>query len=259
MREIDKTGTSPRIPSPGAMEGTHTRTTARLVGGFYILATVAGVASVVVGQPVPETVDHQAMTELDDGRVVTGALLEMLMGVAVAAVAIAIHPVLRRFRERLAHGYIVARTVEGACYAIGAVALLTMVASSRTAADDAATQPLGNLMQIQRDLMGQVMGVGAFTVSAFILYWVLFRTRLVPRWLSVWGLIAAVPFAVPVLTTAYGLDLPLIAEALLHAPLGVQEMVLAGWLIVRGFDAAGLRSAPAETSARLTSRSTAVR
>jgi hypothetical protein len=238
-----RTATTPTTPDRPLARGSSAasdRTTARLVGGFYVLATAAGIASTVVGQPVPAAADLVAVAHPDDGRLVTGALLEMLMGVAVAAVALSIHPVLRRFHERLAHTYVVARTVEGAAFVLGAVGLLTAIELSRTAAggaDTGVTGPLGSYLRTQRELTGQVMGVGAFTVSAFVLYAVLYRTRLVPRWLSVWGLVSAVPFAVPVLTTAYGIDLTPATEVLLNAPLGLQEMVLAGWLIVRGFDA----------------------
>ncbi len=145
----------------------------------------------------------------------------------------------------------IARTVEGASIAFGAVGLLALVAASRTASDGAGAlvvQRLGDLVLAQRDLTGQVMAVGAFTISAFIVYWVLFRTRLVPRWLSLWGFLAAVPFAIPAFTAAYGVVLSSTADILLNAPLGIQEMVLAGWLIVRGFDAEALHSAPAPST-----------
>ena len=76
-----------------------------------------------------------------------------------------------------------------------------------------------------------------FCVGAFMLYTLLFQSRRVPRWLSIWGLIAA-----PLMLIA-GLLLPITGDpnstisSILYAPMALQEMVLAVWLIARGFAA----------------------
>jgi hypothetical protein len=68
-----------------------------------------------------------------------------------------------------------------------------------------------------------------------MLYWLLLRSGRVPRWLALWGLVAA-----PLMLVA-GFLLPITgdsnsaASTLLYLPMGVQEMVLAVWLIARGF------------------------
>jgi hypothetical protein len=65
----------------------------------------------------------------EENLVATGALLVLVMAAAVVAISIVLYPVLRRFSERLAMGYIVARTVEGVTFVVstlGALALLTL-------------------------------------------------------------------------------------------------------------------------------------
>ncbi|MGE5156247.1 MAG: DUF4386 family protein [Betaproteobacteria bacterium] len=69
---------------------------------------------------------------------------------------------------------------------------------------------------------------------------VLHRSRLVPRWLSAWGLVGATLYLVPPLGTMFGLSL-----GVLMAPLAVQEMVLAVWLITKGFSPTAVRAASA--------------
>ncbi len=73
-------------------------------------------------------------------------------------------------------------------------------------------------------------------------HWVLFRSRLVPRWLSGWGLLAVVPYLAYALLATFGTQSSTL-EGLLDAPLGVQEMVLAVWLIVWGFNPAATDTA----------------
>jgi hypothetical protein len=60
----------------------------------------------------------------------------------------------------------------------------------------------------------------------------------VPRWLSGWGLIGAVLYLSAAVLVLYGLQPGSATQLLLDVPLGLQEMALAGWLIVRGFSAA---------------------
>ena len=88
-----------------------------------------------------------------------------------------------------------------------------------------------------------------FGVGAVLLYSLLYVTRLVPRWLSVWGLVgAAAVFAFSLLMFYGG------GTKLLAIPIGVQEMVLAGWLIVRGFDVSALASAAEPRAEKTTAR-----
>jgi Domain of unknown function (DUF4386) len=221
--------------SPRAMSH---RVTARLVGGLFILATAAGVASVLLQQPVIDAPDYLSEAHRHEGRLATGALLEMVMSAAVVAIAITIYPVLMRFRARLAIGYVVARAVEGTMYMIGSVGLLTVLTLSRTAAEGSSEVGLANLSDLvlaERDVTAAVMGTTAFSVSAVILNYVLFRMRLVPRWLSAWGLAAATSYVAGGVLGVYGPDPASVTQTVLDLPLAVQEMALAVWLIIRGF------------------------
>lgn len=78
-------------------------------------------------------------------------------------------------------------------------------------------------------------GAITFVLGALMFYVVLYQSRLVPRWLSTWGLVGAVLYIVPPLGSMFGLSL-----GVLMAPLAVQEMVMAVWLIAKGFSPAAL-------------------
>jgi len=225
------------------------RTTARVVGGLFIAATVAGVLSLVLEQPVVAD-DYLTQTSLNENRVATGTLLELIMAIAIVAIPIAIYPVLRRFSERLALGYVVARTIEGVTFVISAMGVLTLLTLSREFVDAGAPaashyQTLGASLVAGRDWVNAVLGVTAFSLSALMLNYVLFQARLVPRWLSVWGLVGATLFVAAGVMVLYGLDEPSsTTQVVLDLPLAVQEMVFAVWLIVKGFDAPASASEP---------------
>ena len=158
--------------------------------------------------------------------------------------AVVIYPVLKRRSERLALGYVIARTLEAAFYVIDAVLLLTLLTVSRRfadagAADSTVYRTLGDLVLAARDWAGNgLLDATAFGLSAVILNAALYRARLVPRWLAVGGLVGAASYMAAGVMVIYGLEPLSTAQVVLEAPLGVQEMVLAIWLIVRGFSSA---------------------
>lgn len=208
------------------------RATARLVGVLFILATAAGVASVVLQQPVVDVPDYLSEARHHEGRLATAALMEIVMSFAVAAIAVAIYPVLARFRARLAIGYVVARAAEGTLYLIASASLLTLLTLRRTGSS---AKDLVDLVLTERTMTATVIGTAAFSVSAVLLYAVLLRARLVPRWLSGWGLVAALLYVAGGVMGVYGADSDSTAQTALDLPLALQEMTMAGWLIIRGF------------------------
>ena len=79
-----------------------------------------------------------------------------------------------------------------------------------------------------------LVAVFAFTLGALMYYTLFYRSRLVPRWLSGWGLAAALVMIAACLLALFS-DSPVTGYTLLILPIAVQEMVLAVWLLVKGF------------------------
>ena len=79
-----------------------------------------------------------------------------------------------------------------------------------------------------------------FAFGALIFYTALFQSKLLPRWISVWGLIAAVMMVTSAVLAMFEVTLPDAVFGLLVVPIAVQEMVMALWLIIKGFDTRNL-------------------
>lgn len=228
------------------------RTTARVVGSLFIVATVAGVAGAMFERSLGAG-DYLAQASREENSLATGALLILVMASAVIAISIVLYPVLRRFSERLAMGYVVARSIEGVTFfvsTLGALALLTLSRGFVSAGtpEAASYRAVGDTLVGGRDWVDAALGVAAFSVSALMLNYVLLRTGLVPRWLSAWGLAGAALYLVAGVMVLYGLEPFSATQNALNAPLFVQEMVFSVWLIFRGF------SAPVMAPARVAER-----
>jgi len=85
-------------------------------------------------------------------------------------------------------------------------------------------------------------GVFAFAVGAVMYYAIFYRSRLIPRWLSGWGIVGVILMLGARLSALFTRN-PLTSYVILAIPIAVQEMVLTVWLIARGFNPAGLQPA----------------
>lgn len=220
------------------------RAAATAAGILYIIGTVAGVLSKVVAiAPVSSADDRLAAGVQHSGSVVTGALLVLVMGLALALVPVVLFPVLRRVDEVLAIGYLVVRgAVETTCYVLSAISLLLLVPVGETmSAGPGTASPAGVRLG---DLLLDHVDVGAVTALVFCLggamfYLLLYRSRIVPRWITWWGLAAIPLYVVAYVLAMYGvIGTDSATQTLLYTPLAVQEMVLAVWMIARGFNPA---------------------
>jgi hypothetical protein len=217
------------------------RTTERTVGTLFIAATVASIAGSVALGSVLDGPDYLIDLATQQGRVILAVLIFLIAATSAFATSVLLFPILRRHAEGLAAGYVGLRAFENVLYVTGVVALLAMLTVSQNDAIGTAGATdlplLGATLLALHDWSILIGTLLFFALGAATLNYVLFRSRLVPRWLSIWGLIGA-PLALTygVLgVLGYGTDLgsPLM---LLAMPIAFQELVFAGWLITRGFD-----------------------
>lgn len=217
------------------------RNTARVVGILFITATVAFSVSVVLLDPVLKAPDYLASVSANARRVTSGTLLELINHIAVVGIAVVSYPILRLFSERIAIGYVAARSIESVLFAIGTMHLLTLVNISHAfvAAGSPPTSyfhTLGNMLLAGHDWDNAAILFMAFGLGALMLNYLLHRTKLVPRWLSFWGLIAAALILVARIIVLSGFEFSSSTVFMMDAPIMLQEMVFAVWLIVKGFD-----------------------
>ena len=217
------------------------RTAARVVGILFLTATVPFSLAVILLEPILGAPDYLTQVSADRVRVGTGALLELCNHVSVVGIAVVIYPILRQFSERVALGYVAARSIEAVLFSMGTMDLLALVELSReyaAAGSPAAThfQTLGDLLLAGHDWNKSTLAFTVFGVGALMLNGQLLRARLVPRWLSVLGLAGAASILGARIVQMVGFELSSTAVTALDAPIMLQEVILAVWLLVKGFE-----------------------
>ena len=227
--------------APGKPGMSADRKAAVWIGVLYIIGTVALVLSLPVTGATLTAAGGAGQVTAPPNQVAVGALLLLLAGFALAMVPVVFWPIGKRYNETLAMGYVVFRgALETVLYIVMALGWLLLIALS-TQPD---TAPLAGLVRTIEAVIGDQLIAIPFALGALMFYVLLYQSRLVPRWLSVWGLVGAVLYLVPPIGNMFGLSL-----GVLMAPTAVQEMVLAVWLIAKGFNTSAVASAPAIATA----------
>jgi hypothetical protein len=224
------------------------RKTAIIVGVLFLIATIiiiiGGVFSLSVYEP-----DYLTAVSENENQVVLGALLEITAAAAIVGIPIALFSILKKYNEGLALGYVGARIFEGLTIFLNTIVLLSILALSQefvnTVTPDASYfQTVGALLLASRERIGILVDF-PFNLGAVIFNYLLYKTKLTPRWLAALGLIGgALLFATAPLRMFGFNPEPMDFLAL---PIAAQEMILAIWLIVKGFNPSAIASLATKT------------
>jgi hypothetical protein len=228
------------------------RKTATIVGVLFTVATVAGVLSVVLLGPVLGDPDYLINFSASNNQVIVGALLDLIGAGAFVGLAVVIFPIFKRHSERIAFGYVVARCFEAVPFILANISLLSLLTLSQEYVQAGATDasrflPVGTGLLAVYD-WNQLLGPRIFaSLAALPFYYLLYQSELLPRWIPVWGLTAAPLYLASGLLAMFGLVDPSSPILIfLFLPAALLEMVLAVWLIVKGFNASALASPSAK-------------
>jgi hypothetical protein len=227
------------------------RKNALTVGILFIVCTIASILgpSLAISINSPDYLNQLAG---NPGQIIIAALLEFIWAAAGAGIAIGLYPLLKKYNGALALGSVGFRVVENVFVLIGTLSLLSLLTLSQEfiaagAPEASSFQTLGTLLLALRDWQIHVISGLAFSLGVLMYYAILYRSNLIPRWLSGWGVLGAVlALAATVLasfTRDFGLES---ADTYLHIPIGLQELVFAVWLIMKGFNPSAIAALSAK-------------
>lgn len=218
-----------------------TRKTAVIVGTLFIIATVSSLSSSIFFGSVYDP-NYLTAVSANENQVLIAALIMLVAIASIVSIPIMIYPILKKQSESLALGYVGARIFEGFFFAGTIIAIMSILSLSREFVS--ATTPVVSYFETSGSLLlaelnwSSILLDFPFVLSALILNYVLYKSKLIPRWLSGWGFIGGLIYFPGILIGMFGLTDPTI----LFAPLGLQEMGLAAWLIGKGFNSSAITS-----------------
>ena len=215
------------------------RKTAIAVGALFLFSNVTFLlGAFVFVEPILGAPDYLTLASANRTQVVLGALLELANGIAYVSIAVLVFPILRPRFESLALWYVGFRIIEFVMQTLSDLSAMALVSLSESFAEAGAAslssfQASGALLLAGREWAFQMVTI-ALVLGALSFYYMLYQSRLIPRFISVWGLVAAIAVLATALIDMFGVS-PGILEYLGVLML-LNELFLGVWLIVRGFN-----------------------
>lgn len=216
---------------------TPTRKIATAGGACYFITHVTSIPALLLYTPVLDE-SRYILGSGGSARILWGAFLEGICILAIIGTAVTLFPVLKRQNEGVALGYAALRTLEAAFIAMGIVTLLAVVTlrQDRAGLDEASLVVLGQGLVAVHDwtfLLGPAFVLGVNTV---LLAYLMYRSGLVPRFIGLLGLVGGPLIFASATATLFDLYDQVSAAGLLAAvPVFAWEVLLAYWLVVKGF------------------------
>jgi hypothetical protein len=209
---------------------------ARIVGALFLISNVTFlVGAVVFIEPILNAPDYLTLVSENRTQVGAGVLLEIINGIAYVGIAVLMFPLLKQRFESLALGYVGFRIVEFVMQTLTDISPLKLVTLSEEfvkagASQVSSFQSVGIALLAERAWAFQMVSI-MFGVSALLFYTMLYQTKLIPRFVSVWGLIGAAAVLINLVFDMVGVTIPNLGFLML-----LTELFLGIWLIVKGFN-----------------------
>jgi hypothetical protein len=210
-------------------------TYSRLIGalflsGFLLYGVGSSLVTSVVGAP-----DFLSALSGHQTTLVLGAFLMLLNTAVDVGKGVLFFPILEKHGKRTALAYLAALIVEVVLLDVGVLALLMIVPLAQQGVDAGQAsvgwaKALGSLA-VQSNTMAYQIGQMSLGLGAVFLCLLLFRTRLIPRFLSIWGLVGYAILMAGTIAEIFGIHI----GVMLSIPGGVFEVGLGFWLIIKGF------------------------
>ena len=222
-------------------------------GVLFVIADIAGFLTFpflgFLNNP-----DYLIKVAENRNQVVMAALLIVIMELACSGIAIWLYPILKKHNEALALWSVGLRIIEAILGIVSVIGLLALIPLSQEfikagTPDASYFQTLGSLIQTVRAWTRDVLMLSAWGLGALLYNYIFFQTKLIPRWLSGWGIVAIlvhVASSMLVIFDIIGSASPM--QVFLLAPSGLQELTLAVWLIVKGFNPSAIASGATNTA-----------
>ncbi|MDA3845810.1 MAG: DUF4386 domain-containing protein [Vallitaleaceae bacterium] len=209
-------------------------------GTLLLLAIITGILSVAFNVTMDEQ-NYLSKVAANETSLIISTLLIMAMAFACAGIAISFYPVLKRYSTSLALTSVACRVAEAISFLALTAFTFSILSVSRlytetTGSEADNLETIGRILNISGDHFGAIMASTAFAVGAFIYYYIFYRTKLIPRWVSIWGMIAMMGYLAAVMAVIFGAESFSALIVVLNLPTLGNELFLGVWLIVKGFD-----------------------
>ena len=228
------------------------RKTAIIVGVLFLTAMVASLLGGGLVESIISAPDYLIAVSENETQVIIGVLLELINGIAVVGIGVLMFPILKKHNETIALGYLGTRIIESVFCIVIVISPLSLITLSQEyleagASDASYFQTVGTLSIAERASVAGLLIPVFFSLGALLFYYLLYQSKLIPRFISVWGLIGVALILTLNLLLTLNLEVGISIGLIFALPIISNEIFLGIWLIVKGFNPSVIASESVKT------------
>lgn len=149
-------------------------------------------------------------------NIVLGIITDIISGLAVISIALLMFPIFKtNENKRMSYSYLVCKFTEGILMIIGGIFILNPILES------------------YRAVIYKNIHIYFFIFGALFFYILLYRSKIIPKFISVWGIIATIILLIVTIIRLFVVGLSILDVLLM--PMVLNELFLAFWLVFKGF------------------------
>ncbi len=225
------------------------RKIAIIVGVLFLIATATFMLGDSLVNSILDDPDYLNNVSENKTKVIIGVLIAFIDGIAIVGIAVFMFPIFKKHNEPIALGYVGFRITEFAIILVYLISPLLLITLSqeyvKAGAPDASNfQTLGAVFQAVRFWAMQMIYIFNF-LAGLMLSYLLYKSKLVPRFISVWGFIGYALLLPGTLLSMFG-HIDMLGILIIFAIGGLFEILLPIWLFVKGFNSSAIDSGSAK-------------
>ena len=228
---------------------------AKIVGVLFIIAAVTAVIGLILYDPILNGPDYLIKGSEHANQVILGALMELILVATAIGTATTMFPFLRKYNETIALWHVCFRFLEAVIITVGLISVLSLLTLSREfvaagAPDTASFQASGTLLKAIHDWTFSLGPNFMLGINTMMYSYIFYKSKLVPRFIPILGMTGATLVFICALLVMFGVIQQVsVWGGILALPVAANEMILAVWLIVKGFNESALASMSAKKKA----------
>jgi len=213
-----------------------------IIGSLFIFTTLVGMVDAYFVAPIFKNTITNILQI--DNKLLLGAFSVLIMAIGVVFIAITFYPVIKKHSESIALTYVILRAIECILLLVGSICYFYIIALGKNFTNETIlSYTISIALAIKLKYYGFQIAMIILGFGSLFLCYSLYKSRLIPKFLSIWGgigyaclLLSAVFDICGVIDTTNGLG------SVLYIPGGLWELIVFPlWLFIKGFDISLMR------------------
>lgn len=211
----------------------------RIVGLFLFIGLIAGIFSIA---PAIDATNYLTEAATNSNQVIIAATFQFIMSLVYLGVAILLYPIIKPYSQSLSIGFLSFRIIAVTLSIIGTTLMLGLLILSEnyikgTSENFFEIQTLADTLKSSRDTVNHIFMILVLCTGNIMLYVIFIKSKLIPKWISVWGITGAVLSIIASGLVLFSiLDIITVEYIVLNVPTAILDIVLGIWLMFKGFN-----------------------